>query len=69
MTNPVGRRQRFVEDRKRAIDMTRPGFRSSMSNLDEPVVGQNVGFAQKFGAAAHVLEPAGRAAFSLRQAL
>ena len=37
MTDPVGGRQRFIEDRKGAADISCTGFGFSESNLDEPV--------------------------------
>ena len=57
----VGRRQRFVEDRKGAVGIARPGFGLGQRDLQEPVEKQNVLFAQQLDAAAHVLEPARRA--------
>ena len=64
MADPFARRQRFVEDGERAVDVARAGFGLGKRNLDEPVVDQNVLLAQKFGAAAHVLEPAAGAPLS-----
>jgi hypothetical protein len=70
MTNALGRRQRFVEDREGAVDIARAGFGLGESDLSESVEDQNVLFAQKFDAAAHVVEPAvKRAGFSSRSAL
>ena len=64
------RRQRFVEDREGAVGIARPGFGLGQRDLQEPVENQNVLFAQKLDAAAHVLEPvAERAACSRRPAL
>jgi hypothetical protein len=70
IAGPVARRQRFVEDRKRAFDIAGASFGFGQRDLDEAVVEQNILFAQKIDAAAHVREPvAGRAAFKPRQAL
>ena len=57
MAGPLGRRQRFVEDRDGAIDVAGAGFGFGKRNLDEPVEEQDVLLAQKFDAATHVLEP------------
>ena len=42
MANPLGRRQHFVEDRDRAVDIAGPRFGFGKSNLDEPVEDQDV---------------------------
>ena len=64
------RRQRFVEDRNSAVGIARPGFGLGQRDLQQPVEHQDVLFAQKLDAAAHVLEPAAdRAARSRRPTL
>jgi hypothetical protein len=70
LTDLVRRRQRFIEDRKCAIEIVSSRFGFSQSILDEAVEDQGVLIAQKFDAATHVREPALQgAAFSLHQAL
>jgi hypothetical protein len=69
-TNPFGRRKRFVEDGEGTVGIDCAGFGFSKSNLDESVEKQNLLIAQKFDAAAHLVEPAAsRAAFNPRHAL
>ena len=58
MTDPFGRRERFVENCEGAVEVACMGFGFSQSNLDEPVEGQNVLFAQEVYAATHLFEPA-----------
>jgi hypothetical protein len=66
---PFRRRQRFVEDGEGAGDIACTGFGFGKGNFDGSVEGQDVLFAQKFGAAAHVVQPlAKRPAFSRRHA-
>ena len=45
MANPFARRQRFVEDRKGAVDTTGADFSLSERNLDEFIKQQNLLFA------------------------
>ena len=66
----VGRRERFVEDRKSAVGIARPGLGLGQRDLQEPVEKQDVLLAQQLCAAAHVLEPvAERAALGGRPSL
>ena len=70
MAGPLTRRQRFIEDGDGAVSIARPRLGFSQRNLDQSVVDHNVLFAQEFGAAEHVLEPAaGRATLRPRQAI
>ncbi len=70
MSDPLARRQRFVEDGEGAVDIAGTGFGFGESNLNEPVEDQYVLLAQKFDAATHGVEPAaGCAALGARQAL
>ena len=69
VAEPIGRRQRFIEDRNGANAIARPGFGVGQRDLVEPVEIQEALLAQALDAAAHVAEPlAKRAAFSRRQA-
>jgi hypothetical protein len=70
ITHPVGRRQRFAQDRNGAVDIPRTRFGFGKSNLNEPVEDPDVVLAQKLDAAVHVLKTVARpAALSTHQAL
>jgi hypothetical protein len=59
MTGPLGRRQRFVEEDKRAIHVACSAFTLGKPCLEEPVEQPKVLFAQLFCAATHILEAHG----------